>query len=48
MELEDCFYPLLKTVKYGEDPNELFNDIDLCIFLGGSPRKPGMERKELL
>jgi len=26
----------------------LFKDIDVGIFLGGFPRKPGMERKDLL
>ena len=26
----------------------MFKDADVIVFLGGSPRKPGMERKDLL
>jgi len=48
MELEDFYYPLVKDIKYGSNPNEMFKDIDVGIFLGGFPRKEGMERKDLL
>ena len=48
MELQDCAYPLLDSITYGSDPREVFRDVDLAIFLGGFPRKAGMERKELL
>jgi malate dehydrogenase len=48
MELEDCSYPLLKQIKIGTDPCELFEDIDYAILVGSKPRGPGMERKELL
>lgn len=48
MELEDCSYPLLKDIKIGTDPYELFKDIDIAILVGSKPRGPGMERKELL
>lgn len=47
-ELEDCGFPLLKEIKFECDQNELYKDVDLAIFLGGSPRKPGMERRDLL
>lgn len=48
-ELEDCDFPLLGNIVYkANDPKELFKDIDVAIFLGGSPRKPGMERRDLL
>ena len=30
------------------DPNEAFKDCDIIVFIGGFPRKPGMERKDLL
>ena len=36
------------SIKYGSDPYELFKDLDLGMFVGGFPRKEGMERKELL
>ena len=48
MELEDCTHPLLLSVEYGIDPLILFKDIDVGLFLGGFPRKPGMERQDLL
>eukprot|EP00826_Nyctotherus_ovalis_P008945 TRINITY_DN12330_c0_g1_i11.p1 TRINITY_DN12330_c0_g1~~TRINITY_DN12330_c0_g1_i11.p1 ORF type:complete len:240 (-),score=87.15 TRINITY_DN12330_c0_g1_i11:48-767(-) len=48
MELEDCAYPLLTSVKYGTDPKELFKDLDVGLFVGGFPRKQGMERKDLI
>lgn len=48
MELEDCAYPLVTSVKYGTDPKELFKDLDVGLFVGGFPRKQGMERKDLI
>ena len=47
LELEDCNYHTLKKVSYSTNPNEAFKDCDLIIFLGGSPRLPGMERSDL-
>jgi malate/lactate dehydrogenase len=35
-------------VRYGHRPEEMFEGADLIVFLGGFPRKPGMERKDLL
>lgn len=48
MEIEDCAYPLLANLTIGVDPLVLFKEVDLIVFLGGFPRKPGMERKDLL
>ncbi|MBI5274474.1 MAG: malate dehydrogenase [Chlamydiales bacterium] len=48
MELDDCAFPLLKEVKVGSDPFELFGGIDYAFFVGAKPRGPGMERKDLL
>lgn len=48
LELEDCSFPLLISIFVGVDPEVCFKDVDLAIFLGGMPRKPGMERVELL
>lgn len=48
MELEDCAYPLLKEVKIGTDPIEVFGDVNVAILIGAKPRGPGMERKDLL
>ncbi len=47
-ELEDSCYPLLKEIKFGFDPYEIFKEVDLAILVGAKPRGPGMERKDLL
>jgi malate/lactate dehydrogenase len=47
-ELEDSCYPLLKEIKFGFDPYEIFKDVDIAILIGAKPRGPGMERKDLL
>lgn len=48
MELEDCTFPLLKEIKIGSDPEELFGGIDYAFLVGAKPRGAGMERKDLL
>ena len=48
MELSDCASPFIESIKTGFEALELFKDCDYIIFLGGFPRKPGMERKDLL
>lgn len=55
LELEDCSYPLLKSVKkyviqvsFSDKAEDQFKDADIIVFIGGQPRKPGMERKDLL
>lgn len=48
LEIEDCAYPLVNSVASGSDANEMFKDLDVGVFIGGFPRKQGMERKDLL
>ncbi len=48
MELEDCAFPLLKSVRYGSDVNEAMRDVDWAVLVGAVPRKAGMERSDLL
>jgi len=48
MELVDCAFPLLKEVKMGSDPLEIFGDVNVAILVGAKPRSLGMERKDLL
>jgi malate/lactate dehydrogenase len=48
MEIQDCSYPLLMSLAYGDQAMEMFKDADVIVFLGGFPRKKGMERKDLL
>ncbi len=48
MELEDCAFPLLKSITTSSDPNVAFKDIDWALLVGSVPRKEGMERGDLL
>lgn len=48
MQLEDCAFHLLDSIIITDRADLAFQDIDLAIFLGGQPRKPGMERSDLL
>jgi malate dehydrogenase len=48
MELEDGAYPLLRGVMITDKPEDALKDADVAVFLGGFPRKPGMERKDLI
>jgi malate/lactate dehydrogenase len=48
MEITDGAYPLVDKVITGSDPLELLKDIEVAVFIGGFPRKAGMERKDLL
>ncbi len=48
MELDDCAFPLLKSVRYGADVNEAMRDVDWALLVGAVPRKAGMERSDLL
>jgi malate dehydrogenase (NADP+) len=48
MELEDSLFPLLREVKIGIDPYEVFQDAEWALLIGAKPRGPGMERAGLL
>lgn len=48
MELEDSNFEYLNSLIITSDLKTAFSDIDLAILLGGFPRLPGMERKDLL
>jgi len=48
MELDDCAFPLLRSVSVSADPNVAFKDIDWGLLVGSVPRKEGMERGDLL
>lgn len=48
MELDDCAFPLLNSIKKTSDPNEAFKDADWALLVGSVPRKDGMERADLL
>src|SRR5438093_3931892 len=48
MELHDCAFSLLESVVPTADLDEGFRDINWALLVGSTPRKAGMERKDLL
>ena len=48
MELDDCAFPLLKSIKCTSKLEEAFDDANWAILVGSVPRKAGMERSDLL
>lgn len=48
MELEDCAFPLLKSVRCTADAAEAMLDVNWAVLVGAVPRKAGMERSDLL
>jgi len=48
MEILDSTYPNLLSIVATTNPAEAFQDVDVAILLGGYPRMPGMERKDLI
>jgi len=48
MEVRDAAHPLLEDVVATADPRQAFDRADWVFCIGSIPRKPGMERAELL
>src|SRR3954447_7588588 len=48
MELDDCAAPLLKGIVATANLDEGFRGVNWALLVGSVPRKPGMERKDLL
>ncbi len=48
MELEDCAFPNLAGVEIGDDPEKVFDGVNMAMLVGAMPRKAGMERSDLL
>src|SRR5688500_646331 len=48
MELDDCAFPLLKSVVATADLDEGFRGVNWALLVGSVPRKQGMERQDLL
>ena len=48
MELDDCAFPGLAGVEIGDDPEKIFDGVNLALLVGARPRGPGMERGDLL
>ena len=48
MELEDAAQPLVHGIIATDDPAVAFKDVNWAILVGGRPRGPGMERKDVI
>jgi len=48
MELVDCAPKQLVNIVTGTDPEKVFDGINAAMLIGAAPRKPGMERADLL
>jgi len=48
MELDDCSFPLVRSITATSDINAGFKDVNWALLVGAAPRKAGMERKDLL
>jgi len=48
MEIEDCNFSCMEKIITTTDTATGFQNVDVAILLGGTPRKQGMERKELI
>ncbi len=48
MELDDCAFPNLVNIEIGDDPEKVFDGVNMAMLVGAMPRKQGMERSDLL
>ncbi|MGH3117297.1 MAG: malate dehydrogenase [Gaiellales bacterium] len=48
MELDDCAFPLLRSIDIYDDPNQAFDGANIALLIGARPRTKGMERADLL
>lgn len=48
MELDDCAFPLLKSVDISDDAMHAFDETSMALLVGSRPRTAGMERADLL
>ncbi|MBA2655773.1 MAG: malate dehydrogenase [Tatlockia sp.] len=48
MELDDCAFPLLKSIVCTSDLNQAMERVNWALLVGSVPRKQGMERSDLL
>jgi malate dehydrogenase len=48
MELDDCAFPLLRSIDITDDAAEAFDRSNVALLVGSRPRTAGMERADLL
>ena len=44
MELDDCAFPLLRSIDIHDDANQAFDGANVALLIGARPRTKGMER----
>src|ERR671932_636722 len=44
MELDDCAFPLLRSIDIHDDPRTAFEGCSVALLIGARPRSKGMER----
>src|SRR5215217_6354183 len=48
MELDDCAFPLLRSIDIYDNPKQAFDGVNVATLIGARPRTKGMERADLL
>jgi malate dehydrogenase len=48
LELNDCAFPLLRSIDIYDDPKQAFDGVNVALLVGARPRSKGMERADLL
>ena len=48
MELDDCAFPLLRSIEVTDDARKAFDGTNVGLLVGARPRAQGMERGDLL
>ena len=48
LELNDCAFPLLKSIDIFDDAGQAFDGVEVALLIGARPRSKGMERADLL
>src|SRR3954449_9825548 len=48
MELDDCAFPLLRSIDIYDDADKAFDGVNIALLVGAKPRSKGMERSDLL
>ena len=48
MELDDCAFPLLRSIDIHDDAGRAFDGANVALLIGARPRSKGMERADLL
>jgi malate/lactate dehydrogenase len=48
MEIQDCAFPLVRSMRQTDNADECFLNADVAILVGSMPRREGQQRADLL